>query len=473
MAATFREILPRKTALTIVTVIALCAILPFIPGRKLSGPTPQLVLALFTRNLAPSSNAKGISTSVKPAMGASAKASVNHGGPNVSGPYLTVPPGSLDTFFASLLRVERKEPGAITRILHYGDSPTTADSITADIRALLQVSFGDAGHGFLLIAKPWAWYGHHGVDLQAKGWRVEPASFNRARDGVHGLGGVSFRGAAGAWSRVRLKDNPQTRVIVYYWAQPAGGTFEVRAQDQLLSTVTTDSPDPHPGFAEVPLPAQTEEVEVRVTEGEIRCFGYRFDKPGPGVQYSSIGINGGQVQMAVRYFEVKQWSDALRHENPDLVVLNYGTNESIFPAYLDKHYPGELRTVIARLRAALPDASIMLMSPMDRGVKDESGEIATPAALTHLIEIQRQVAANTGCAFFNTFEAMGGAGTMARWYSMRPRLVSADFMHPLPAGAAKVGTLVEQALVDAYRNHGGGAQLAASETTSSGGTKAR
>jgi lysophospholipase L1-like esterase len=176
----------------------------------------------------------------------------------------------------------------------------------------------------------------------------------------------------------------------------------------------------------------------------------------------------------VRYFEVKQWTDVLRHENPDLVVLNYGTNESIFPAYLDKQYPGELRTVIDRLHAALPNTSIMLMSPMDRGVKDQSGEITTPAALTHLIEIQSEVALSTGCAFFNTFEAMGGAGTMARWYSMRPRLVSADFMHPLPAGAAKVGALVEQALMDAYRNHAlGGAQLAASKASSNGGAKAQ
>jgi hypothetical protein len=40
--------------------------------------------------------------------------------------------------------------------------------------------------------------------------------------------------------------------------------------------------------------------------------------------------------MVERYFEVQQWTDALQHENPDLVVLNYGTNESIYPAYVEK-----------------------------------------------------------------------------------------------------------------------------------------
>jgi hypothetical protein len=87
---------------------------------------------------------------------------------------------------------------------------------------------------------------------------------------------------------------------------------------------------------------------------------------------------------------------------------------------------------------------------MDRGEMKASGEIITPPAMERLIEQQQRIAAETGCAFFNTFEAMGGAGTMGRWYEERPRLVSADFMHPLPAGAAIVGGLFEGALVRSY-----------------------
>jgi hypothetical protein len=64
----------------------------------------------------------------------------------------------------------------VARILHYGDSPTTADSITADLRALLQERFGDAGHGFILIAKPWPWYGHRGVEVHGTGWKIEAAT---------------------------------------------------------------------------------------------------------------------------------------------------------------------------------------------------------------------------------------------------------------------------------------------------------
>ncbi len=358
-------------------------------------------------------------------------------------PYLTVPPGSLDTFFASL------RAGKVTRVLHYGDSPTTADSITSDLRRLFQARFGDAGHGFLLIAKPWAWYGHNGVTLEAHGWKIEPASQARAADGFHGLGGVSFRGETGAFSRVTLPDDRHTSAVVYYLGEPGGGSFEVLSGNTRLIEVSTACDEKKPAFAEFALPQGTRTIELRVTSGEARLFGYRFDKGQRGIEYSSIGINGAQVQMLVRYFEIGQWSAALRHENPDMVVLNYGTNESIYPSYIEKQYPDELRTAISRIREAVPHASLLVMSPMDRGVL-EGGEIVTPPALEKLIEVQRRVAGEEGCAFFNTFEAMGGAGTMGRWYHAQPRLVSADFMHPLPQGAAQVGTLLEEALVKAY-----------------------
>jgi hypothetical protein len=366
-------------------------------------------------------------------------------------PNLEIPPESLDDFYAALRRTETRQPGVVTRILHYGDSPVTADSITADVRRLIQARFGDAGHGFLLIAKPWAWYGHNGVKLEGKGWKIHPASQAREPDGIHGLGGVSFRGEAGATSRVTLPDHGYARVIVYYLAQPDGGRFSVRFGEGDPVEVNTAGEERKQAFAEIPIPAGNDSLELRVEAGSVRLFGYRFDKDQAGVEYSSLGINGAQIQMALRYFEPRQWAVELQHEDPALVVLNYGTNESIYPKYVDKEYPDELRAVIARVREALPHASLILMGPMDRGVLSD-GEISTPESLEKLIDAQRRIAHETGCAFFNTFAAMGGAGTMARWYHAEPRLVSADFMHPLPAGAVIVGGLFESALVKSYED---------------------
>jgi hypothetical protein len=87
---------------------------------------------------------------------------------------------------------------------------------------------------------------------------------------------------------------------------------------------------------------------------------------------------------------------------------------------------------------------------MDRGARQSGGAIGTIQTLPRLIHLQSQMAAENKLAFFNTFEAMGGEGTMGRWYLAEPRLVSADFIHPLPSGARIVGALLFQAITDGY-----------------------
>jgi hypothetical protein len=171
------------------------------------------------------------------------------------------------------------------------------------------------------------------------------------------------------------------------------------------------------------------------------------------VIYSSLGINGANVTVLSHLVNGPHWTAELRHYKPSLVIVNYGTNESGYPKFVDTSWGHELREVVRRLHAALPDASVLLMSPMDRGEKNSAGEIATMQALPRLVSIEREIAAETGTAFFNTFAAMGGAGTMARWYAAEPRLVSADFIHPTSYGAKIVGELLYKSLSDGYNEY--------------------
>jgi lysophospholipase L1-like esterase len=370
------------------------------------------------------------------------------------------PTHSLDHFYAALLK------GGTTRILHYGDSPTTGDLITADARAMLQKQFGDAGVGFILIARPWAWYNHRGVEMDASSnWKIDVALVAQLKDGMHGLGGVSFIGSAGATARWRMKTRQDT-IEVAYLSQPDGGAFAVDADDKELGVVETapptapeTMPEPPapptktPGYALFEIPAGATKFTVRVTRGTVRLYGVEFRGHSNGVIYSSLGINGANVTVLSHLVNAAHWTAALRHYKPSLVIVNYGTNESGYPKFVDTSWAHELREVVRRLHAALPDASILLMSPMDRGERNPAGEIATMQALPRLVGIESKVAAETGTAFFNTFEAMGGAGTMARWYAAEPRLVSADFIHPTSNGAKIVGELLYKSLSDGYNEY--------------------
>jgi lysophospholipase L1-like esterase len=365
---------------------------------------------------------------------------------------LVDPSFNLDTFYKALHRAEGRYPDGIVRVLHYGDSPTTADLITSDVRTLLQKQFGDAGHGFCLIAKPWAWYSHKGMDIRGDGWSIEPATQSNAKDGFFGLGGVSFRGGAGSTAHIRMSGKHQS-VEISYLLQPGGGQLRLEAGDDELGVINTDSEKRSSGFARFTLPVNAREITVRAMSGPVRLFGVLLERDTPGVVYHSLGVNGAYVSVLAKFFNEEHWREQLRHYQPHLVIVNYGTNESVYPQFVDYASEKELREIVRRLRKALPETSILVMSPMDRGQRMAGGEIGTAPAIPRLVAIQSRVARDTKSAFFNTFEAMGGLGTMGRWYGAEPRLVGADFIHPMPSGAKIVGGLLYQSLLDGYNKY--------------------
>ena len=337
----------------------------------------------------------------------------------------------------------------VVTILHYGDSPTTADLITGDIRDLLQQRFGDAGRGFLLTAKPWAWYQHRGVDLSDKNWQISTA-VGKGRAEIYGIGGASFQGDSTASTHITLKDPTQTSVEISYQAQPTGGLPRPSPPTAPRSTpFNTADPTPHPASHTIPLPPNTKTIDLHPT-GPVRLFGETLLTGHPGVLYNSLGLNGASTSVLSNGFNAEAWQTELRHTQPALVIINYGTNESSYGPYVDKLYEPTLRTAIARIRAALPGVPILVMSPMDRGRRAGVDQIETYDTIPRIIAIQRRVAAELQCAFFDTFDAMGGDGTMARWYTGHPRLVAGDLIHPTPQGAAIVAHLFVHDLSLAY-----------------------
>jgi lysophospholipase L1-like esterase len=363
---------------------------------------------------------------------------------------LSDPAHVLDHFYAALLK------GEGVHIIHYGDSPTTADLITADARVLFQREFGDGGVGFVLLARPWAWYNHRGVEMSASNWKIDVAGNSSLKDGLNGLGAVSFRGAPGAVAHWKVKAAHHS-VEIAYLAEPQGGEFAVEADGQpigtgssMVSSGLSSGDDPFtPGYASFDIPAGAAEITLKVTSGSVRFYGADFRK-GTGVVYSSLGVNGANVTLLSNTFNEAHWAAELRHYKPNLIIVNYGTNESGFPNFVDTTWGREMRKAVARLQRAVPEASILLMSPMDRGAKGASGEIDTIPAMPRLVSTESKIAADSGVAFFNTFEAMGGAGTMGRWYTSEPRLVGSDYIHPMPAGARIVGELLFTALREGF-----------------------
>ncbi len=381
---------------------------------------------------------------------------------------------ALDPFFASLYNLETHGHPEVVTILHYGDSPTTADLITGDARTLLQQRFGDAGPGFNLIAKPWAWYGHRGITMSDHGWK-SMTGVGSMRQSTYGLGGATLVGGPDATSTLKLADHNLTAADLQFLTTPSGGSVTISADGNPLAIISTAGPADTPGSRLIPLPPGTSSLSLSVSGGTVKVAGIDLRRGDSGVLYDSLGLNGASTTVISRTFAPAAWAAELQHAAPSLVIINYGTNESTFASFVSKQYEPELRLAIAKLRAATPDVPILIMSPMDRGERGGLNEIHTMSTIPEIISIQKRVAADLHCAFFDTFNAMGGDGTMSRWTSTKPRLVTADLIHPTPQGALIVAQQLIANLDLGYarwkQTHGHTAAVIPTAAQQSGGTR--
>ena len=366
------------------------------------------------------------------------------------------PAGAMAHFYESLARTKALAPGGTTRIVHLGDSPIVGDLISGGARERLQKTFGDAGHGWTMPARPWDWYYHYGMTLDARGWTARSPLFGNG--GRCGLNGVSFTSAStSAWSRVSSASRGQGSMVSHFWIYygmgPGAGTLEASVDGGAPVPLPTAGPTRSAAAQDIPVPEGRHTLTLRPAgDGEVTLYGVALERDVPGVVYDSVGTSGGTVRF-LTLLDDRDWEESLRLRKPDLVILNFGTNESAWEGLGMGTYSADLREVVARIRRAVPQASLLIMAPMDRGTRDASGRIVTVPNIPKIVAAQRAVAQETGCAFFDTYQAMGGEGTVARWYQRESPLITGDLTHPTNAGADVVSKLLVDALQKGFGQH--------------------
>jgi lysophospholipase L1-like esterase len=185
-------------------------------------------------------------------------------------------------------------------------------------------------------------------------------------------------------------------------------------------------------------------------DGEVRLFGAVMESDDPGVVYDSLAINGVRASLFNR-FDKTHWRNELRRREASLVIFMCGANEGNNDELALGYYKTQLTEVIRDIQSAVPDAGCLIVGPLDQAMWGDDGKLVSKRMPRKLTKAQREVSLNNQCAFFNTYEAMGGKDSMAKWY--RRGLGGGDFIHPTEHGARKIGTWLAEALLAGYENY--------------------
>ena len=224
-----------------------------------------------------------------------------------------------------------------------------------------------------------------------------------------------------------------------------------------------------------------ERLSIRpVGDGPVTVLGWATGKAKPGVRYVSLGIAGAKLSTTA------SWNSELIAQDvkavaPDLIILGYGTNEAFDGSLQAPAYQHSVLGLIERLKAAAPNASVLIITPPDvahqaRGSKagaNACGERLdgtpygsdkiraerrrrtngweAPPSLWTVRRTLEEAARKSGAFVWDWSQVMGGPCGVDQWVDASPRLAAPDHVHQTQKGYDRSSRALFEALMADYK----------------------
>ena len=350
-------------------------------------------------------------------------------------------PGGMDHFRSVLRKINQMDRPV--RIAYFGDSFIEGDVLTCDLREQLQCRYGGQGVGW--------------VDCVDK-----LAGFRRTAK-------VTSSGLADFEVVTKPFDHRFEGISQRYYRPSEGGRFSVQATGYkkhaaqcervclFLRTEGGTVVEKDDG-SEVRIEGRKAVQCVELARGkDIRTASCRLKSVGRSTYLYSMTMESdhgvvldnfsmrGSSGATLAQIPAATLSDFARLRPYDLIILHFGLNVLNEKAHAAnyKAYAKKMETVVNHLRQAYPEASVLIVSVPDRDQRTAAG-IRTMNGVESLVGYQQILASDTGVAFFNLFQAMGGRESMSKLVARK--MANKDYAHLSFGGGAHVSQFIYKAI---------------------------
>ena len=387
---------------------------------------------------------------------------------------------------------ERKQTGqGSLRVAYFGDSIIEGDLITSKLRQQLQLNYGGSGVGLVPITSIVNEFRKTIKHRFSRNW--ETLSFMNRGNGITPLGMIGYTfiprnyyytesvvsvPVQPAYSDTLSPDTsklPATRTrketqrnylggpawVEYAGVDVPGGAVDLRhvrlfyshAQTNSQVVVYWDDGPPQTRYLskaggvqmlDLSPSAPVKKIRVEFNPADpIHVYGMSFDEP-EGVFVDNLSVRGFSG-MNLDAIPAEYLRGFQQHLNYDLIVLQYGENVSHADVRDYSFYRRGMIKSIQHLQAAMPGVPILIVSAHDRSVR-QNGVFQTSPDIPILVSTQSGFAVETGSAFWNMFNAMGGLNSMPQYVQASPPLANLDYTHFTRAGADKIALMLYKVL---------------------------
>jgi lysophospholipase L1-like esterase len=367
---------------------------------------------------------------------------------------------ALYNFFESLAAVQ---PGdKAIHILHYGDSQIEGDRITDYLRQKLQGHFGGTGPGFIAampvaqsvgIRQSWSDGWDRYTIFTAKDTRVKHSNYGIAAGFCRYCIYSDTTTVKNAWLKIKTTQGAGSSVASYnkvklFYAGSGKKTQVQFLENDVLKKTDTLSTKGIFNISQFSLSQAPNTFELKFQgKDSPDFFGLSLEGDG-GVMVDNFGLRGssGTFFNQLNLQHLKLFYDYL---NTKLIILQFGGNTlpNILDDKMAENYGNYLRAQIVCIKKIMPDVSILVIGPADMSIKDGDTYVTYPQ-LENVRNAIRLAAFQTGSAFFDMYDCMGGRNSMISWVDQG--IAATDYIHFSPAGARKIAVLLYSALMNDY-----------------------
>ena len=361
------------------------------------------------------------------------------------------------TFFDSLFveMAAAADSGRTVRILHYGDSQLEMDRISAVLRQDLQERFGGSGPGMVPMIQriptvslsqnasgSLTRYAMVGDSLTRKASHKRYGPLTQFTD-VSGNGTFTFTRTKNRYSQELVKSI--SKVSVLLGQNSAGFEMALKCDTLPVRKTVIDSAKAEVSMVTWELPCDVEKGTISFS-GNAEIYGIMLDGKG-GVTVDNVALRGcaGFIFSSINRQVMKESFDKT---DTRLIILQFGGNA--MPGIASKKaISSYVRKIVMQFdyfKEVAPEARLMFIGPADM-CKSVDGNLITWPLLPQLNDSLKVNCLKNGVAYWDTFNVMGGPGSMRKWVSHNPALAGPDHIHFTHKGALEIGNALAKSFI--------------------------
>ena len=298
--------------------------------------------------------------------------------------------------------------------VHYGGSHIQAEIPTTIARKSFQEKYGNGGRGLIFNYGAANTYSSVNYESTFVGTWTYVKSFQGRKEIPLGVCGMSVdTKSPSAALNFKFKSKLETEnslLYLFYEKDGSVGEFSIWADSINILLDSSKVKQTDYGLV-VSCPKSLSSISIKVVCSPGKHFtfyGFNIEKTADkGVIYHSTGVGAAAIRSILVLDKLEQQLPIIE---PDIVFLDFGTNDILYTNKIDPSLVGQVQKAITKIKLISPEALVVLTSTQDLFYK---GKMITAGPIFR--DLMDSIARVNNCLFWNWYDLAGGLGTIKTW----------------------------------------------------------